>query len=111
VGPTCRCWVRTWATGPSRGPPRDAPRRPDRGPAPSRHISPELAHALPKTPLTFDAELAPGLLRKLFEEPEVKRWDAPLVELPTVRAVRDYLVGKQGAPDRRGALLIARKRL
>jgi hypothetical protein len=34
-------------------------------------------------PLTFDAELAPDLLRELFEEPEVKRWDAPLVELPT----------------------------
>jgi SAM-dependent methyltransferase len=94
--------------------------------APSRHDSPELAHALPKRPLTLDAELAPGLLRELFEEPEVKRWDAPLVELPTARAVRDYLVGKQVAPDRaravaeatqlplritkRGALLFARKR-
>ena len=41
--------------------------------APSRHDFPELAHALPKTPLTFDAELAPGLLGELFEEPEVKR--------------------------------------
>ena len=94
--------------------------------APSRHDSLELAHALPKTPLTFDAELAPGLLRELFEEPEVKRWDAPLIELPTARAVRDYLVGKQVAPDRaqavagatelplsvtkRGALLFARKK-
>ena len=93
--------------------------------APSRHDSPELAHALPKRQLTFDAELAPGLLRELFEEPEVMRWDAPLVELPTARAVRDYLVGKQVAPDRaravaeatelplsitkRGALLFARK--
>ena len=93
--------------------------------APSRHDSPELVHALPKGPLTFDAELAPGLLRELFEEPEVMRWDAPLVELPTARAVRDYLVGKQVAPDRaqavadatelplsvtkRGALLFARK--
>ncbi len=93
--------------------------------APSRHDSPELAHALPKMPLTFDAELAPSLLRELFEEPEVKRWDAPLIELPTARAVRDYLVGKQVAPDRaqavaaatelplsvtkRGALLFARK--
>ncbi len=93
--------------------------------APSRHDSPELAHALPKTPLTFDAELAPGLLRGLFEEPEVKRWDAPLIQLPTARAVRDYLVGKQVASDRaqavaaatelplsvtkRGALLFARK--
>jgi SAM-dependent methyltransferase len=94
--------------------------------APSRHDSPELAHALPKRPLTFDAELAPGFLRELFEEPEEKRWDAPLVELPSARAVRDYLVGKQVAPDRaqavaaaaelplsvtkRGALLFARKR-
>jgi SAM-dependent methyltransferase len=93
--------------------------------APSRHDSPELAHALPKTPLTFDAELAPNLLRELFEETEVKRWDAPLIELPTARAVRDYLVGKQVTPDRaqavaeatelplsvskRGALLFARK--
>lgn len=93
--------------------------------APSRHDSPELAHALPKGPLTFDAELAPGLLRELFEELVVVRWDAPLVELPTARAVRDYLVGKQVAPDqaqavadatelplsvtKRGALLFARK--
>jgi hypothetical protein len=72
--------------------------------APSRHDSPELAHALPKMPLTFDAELAPDLLRELFEEPEVKRWDAPLVELPTVRAMRDYLVGKQVAPYRAQAV-------
>jgi ubiquinone/menaquinone biosynthesis C-methylase UbiE len=94
--------------------------------APSRHDSPELSHALPKTPLTFNAKLAPGLLRELFEEPEVKSWDAPLVELQTARAVRDYLIGKQVAPDRaqavaaatelplsvtkRGALLFARKR-
>jgi hypothetical protein len=55
----------------------------------------------------------------------VKHWDAPLIELPTARAVRDYLIGKQVAPDRaqavaaatepplsvtkRGALLFARK--
>jgi SAM-dependent methyltransferase len=93
--------------------------------APSRYDSPELAHALPETPLTFDAELAPGFLRELFGEPEVISWDAPLIELPTARAVRDYLVGKQVAPDRaqavaaaiglplrvtkRGALLFARK--
>src|SRR3712207_7913627 len=93
--------------------------------APSRHDSPELAHALPKTPLTFDAELTPGPLQEFFEEPEVERWDAPLIELPTARVVRDYLIGKQVAPDRaravaaatelplsvtkRGALLFARK--
>ena len=93
--------------------------------APSRHDSPELAHALPKTQLTFDAQLAPDLLQELFEELEIKRWDAPLIKLPTARAVRDYLVGKQVAPDRaqavaeatelplsvtkRGVLLFARK--
>jgi SAM-dependent methyltransferase len=93
--------------------------------APSRHDSPELAHALPKTPLTFDAEVAPDLLGEYFEEVEVERWDAPLVELPTTQAVRDYLVGKQVAPvwaqavaeatelplsvTKRGVLLFARK--
>jgi SAM-dependent methyltransferase len=93
--------------------------------APSRHDSPELAHALPKRQLTFDAEVAPDLLGEYFEEVEVERWDAPLLELPTARDVRDYLVGKQVAPDRaravaeatelplrvtkRGALLFARK--
>jgi ubiquinone/menaquinone biosynthesis C-methylase UbiE len=93
--------------------------------APSRHDSPELAYALPKTPLTFDAELAPGLVQEFFEEPEVMSWASQLIELPTARAVRDYLIGKQVAPDRarvaaaaaelplsvtkRGALLFARK--
>jgi hypothetical protein len=77
-------------------------------------------------PLTFNADLAPGLLRELFEEPEVKHWDCPLIELPTARAVCDYLIGKQVTSDRaqavaattklplsvtkRGALLCARKR-
>lgn len=93
--------------------------------APGRQDSPGLAHALPKTPLTFDAEVAPDLLGEYFEEAEVKRWDAPLVELPTAQDVRDYLVGKQVVPERaravasatelplrvteRGALLFARK--
>src|SRR5918996_2000959 len=36
--------------------------------APSRHDSPEVADALPKGPLTFDAELAPGLLAEVFAE-------------------------------------------
>lgn len=94
--------------------------------APSRHDSPELAHALPTTALTFDAELAPRLLEELFENVEVERWDAPLLELPDHDAVRDYLLGKGVTPDRaasgadsieapllvtkRGALLFARKR-
>jgi SAM-dependent methyltransferase len=94
--------------------------------APSRHDSPELAHALPDRPLTFDAELAPGLLGELFDDVEVERWDAPLLELPSRPAVRDYLIGKGTEPDRaeaaaeitnvplritkRGALALAHKR-
>jgi SAM-dependent methyltransferase len=94
--------------------------------APSRHDSPELAHALPERALTFDAELASGMLAHVFAEVEVERWDAPLLELPTRDAVRDYLVGKGVVPERarraadsvetplrvtkRGALLFARKR-
>ena len=92
--------------------------------APSRHDSPELAHALPNTPLTFDAEAAPALLAELFGNVEVERWDAPLIDLPTRAAVRDYLIGKgvepasaAAAADRattpltvtkRGALVFAR---
>jgi SAM-dependent methyltransferase len=94
--------------------------------APSRHDSPELSDFLPSSSLTFDAELAPRLLEQLFEEVEVERWDAALLELPDRGAVRDYLVGKGVAPERaalgaesvdlplsvtkRGALLFGRKR-
>jgi SAM-dependent methyltransferase len=93
---------------------------------PSRHDSPELAHVLPRNPLTCDAELAPAMLEELFGEVEVERWDAPLLALPDREAVRDYLVGKGVGPERaalgaeavevplritkRGALLFARKR-
>jgi SAM-dependent methyltransferase len=68
--------------------------------APSRHDSPELADALPYGPLTFDAELAPELLDELFADVEVDRWDAPLLELPSRSAVRDYLIGKGTDPER-----------
>jgi SAM-dependent methyltransferase len=94
--------------------------------APSRHDSPELAHALPHGPLTFDAELAPELLGGLFADVEVERWDAALLELPSRSALRDYLIGKGSDPQnaqltaektdvplavtKRGALLFARKR-
>jgi SAM-dependent methyltransferase len=93
--------------------------------APSRRDSPELADALPPTALTFDAELAPDLLAGFFTEVEVERWDAPLLELPTEEAVRDYLIGKGVEPGvakstakmaavpisvtKRGALAFARK--
>src|SRR5919106_1219834 len=62
--------------------------------APSRHDSPELAHELPRGRLTFDAELAPGLIGRRFRDLEVETWDAPLVRLPSRESVRDYLVGK-----------------
>jgi SAM-dependent methyltransferase len=94
--------------------------------APSRHDSPELAHLIPRTPLTFDAELAPGLLEEHFVDVEIERWDAPLLELPDRDTVRDYLLGKGIDPDvaaqgaqsvetplavtKRGALVFARKR-
>jgi SAM-dependent methyltransferase len=93
--------------------------------APSRHDSPELAHALPRRRLTFDAELAAELLGELFDDLEVERWDAPLLELPSRPAVRDYLIGKGSDPataraaaeiadvplsvTKRGALVFGRK--
>jgi ubiquinone/menaquinone biosynthesis C-methylase UbiE len=93
--------------------------------APSRHDSPELADVLPRAPLTFDAELAPKLLAKLFAEVEVTYWDAPLLELPTQDSVRDYLIGMGVQPrvaedksetvktplsvTKRGALAFARR--
>jgi SAM-dependent methyltransferase len=93
---------------------------------PSRHDSPELAHALPERALTCDAELAPGLVGELFVDVEVHPWDATLLELPTRAAVRDYLVGKGADRERargaagdvslplaitkRGALVFARRR-
>lgn len=65
--------------------------------APSRDDAPELAHALPSRSLTFDAELAPGLIADYFADVDVERWDAPLLRLPTRDAVRDFLLGK-GSP-------------
>lgn len=67
---------------------------------PSRHDSPALAHGLPRTPLTFDAELAPSAIGALFADVEVERWDAPLLRLPARADVRDYLVGKGVAGER-----------
>jgi ubiquinone/menaquinone biosynthesis C-methylase UbiE len=71
--------------------------------APSRHDSPELAHALPALPLTFDAEVAPDLIGERFRDVEVERWDAPLLRLPSRADVRDYLIGKGAPPERASA--------
>jgi SAM-dependent methyltransferase len=68
--------------------------------APSRHDSPELGHVLGEVPLTFDAEQAPQALAQYFEDVELERWDAVLLELPTRVAVRDYLIGKGVEGDR-----------
>lgn len=67
---------------------------------PSRHDSPELAFALPERRLTFDAELAPGLMADHFAEVEVESWDLRLLTLPDGVAVRDYLIGKGTEPAR-----------
>ena len=62
--------------------------------APSRHDSPELAFALPRRSLPFDAESAPKLMAEQFDAVEVDSWDLPLLTLPDQDAVRDYLIGK-----------------
>jgi hypothetical protein len=65
-------------------------------------------------------------LREHFDEVEVERWDAPLLELPCRPALRDYLIGTGGDPAKapaaaeiadiplsvpeRGALALAWKR-
>jgi SAM-dependent methyltransferase len=93
--------------------------------APSQRDSPELAHALPARPSTFDAEIGPELVSEHFSAIEVERWDAPVLELPDAAAVRDYLVGKGTDPaqaeaaaaaarpplrvTKRGALIFGRK--
>jgi SAM-dependent methyltransferase len=65
----------------------------------SRFDSPELAHVWRPTPTSFDAEDAPALMGSVFDQVEVKRWDAPLITLPDGRAVRDYLIARYVAPD------------
>ena len=62
--------------------------------APSRHDSPELAFALPRRALPFDAESGPQLMAEQFRAVEVDSWDLPLLTLPDQNAVRDYLIGK-----------------
>lgn len=61
---------------------------------PSRDDSSELGDALPRAPLTFDAAQAAELLGEHLADVEVEEWDAPLLELRTRPAVRDYLIGK-----------------
>jgi len=65
----------------------------------SRFDSPELDHVHKIGPVTFDAEVAPDMVARHFEEVEVARWDAPYYHLPDKAAVRDYLVGRLMPPD------------
>jgi len=60
----------------------------------SRHDSPELAHVYKIGDITFDAEIAPDMVGRHFDEVEFEAWDAPLYHLPDKAAVRDYLVGR-----------------
>lgn len=60
----------------------------------SRDDSPELRHLYSVGQVSFDAEIAPDMIGRHFEEVDVHTWDAPLVHLPDPDAVRDYLVGR-----------------
>ncbi len=85
--------------------------------APSRHNDPELAEVMPTRPSTFDAEDAPDLVARFFANVEVEAWDAPMIHLPDVEAVAEYLFGRgmdagecQEAARRLGAPLTVTKR-
>jgi len=65
----------------------------------SRHDSPELRQFHDIGSVSFDAEVAPDMVGRHFEEIELDRWDAPLVHLPDRSAVRDYLVGRFMPPE------------
>jgi len=65
----------------------------------SRFDSPELAHVHQIGPISFDAEIAPGMVGRHFGDVEVVGWDAPYYHLPDEAAVRDYLVGRLMPPD------------
>ena len=61
---------------------------------PSRYNDPELAPVMPARSSTFDAEEAPGFVRSVFTNVEVEAWDAPMVCLPDLKAVEEYLFGR-----------------
>ncbi len=69
----------------------------------SRDDSPELAPHWRPAPTPFDAEDAPALVDAVFGHARVERWDAPLVTLPDVDTLRDYLVARFVAPDEAAA--------
>jgi SAM-dependent methyltransferase len=92
----------------------------------SRHDSPELAPVWRPEPTPFDAEDAPDIVASIFSDVRVDRWDAPLITLPDIAAITEYLIARfvpaqQAAAGartlpaplvvtKRGALVIGRKR-
>lgn len=78
--------------------------------APSRFDSPELHDLVPPDPdSTFDAEIAPGLVKSIFAGAEIDVWDVPLIRLPDADALRRYLVGRQMADEATSRELAGRK--
>ncbi len=85
----------------------------------SRFSDPELTDGY--APTTFDAEDAPTIVRRVFDEVEVVSWDAPLVDLPDREAVvafcRSHFLPREAADrvvppvtlTKRGCFLYARK--
>lgn len=65
----------------------------------ARTDSPEIHPYWPRPATSFDAEDAPGLVRRAFKTVTVHHWDVPLVRLPSATAVRDYFLTRQ-APAR-----------
>jgi SAM-dependent methyltransferase len=60
----------------------------------SQYDSPELAHVHSIGVVSFNAENAPDIVGRHFEQVELDRWDGPYYHLPDKAAVRDYLVGR-----------------
>lgn len=63
--------------------------------APSRFDDPELAEFMPPRPAdTFDSDMAPELLGRMFEIVRIDKWEMALYRLPDARAVWTYLVSR-----------------
>lgn len=70
--------------------------------APNRDNDPELAEVLPPEASPFDAEEAPAIVGRFFQNVEVERWDAPMIHLPGREDVATYLIGRGVTPQAAG---------
>jgi SAM-dependent methyltransferase len=61
-----------------------------------RDDSPEVQPAQEAT--TFDSEEAPSIVRQVFDDVDVESWDAPMLTLPDLDAVRLYLTSRLADP-------------